>query len=77
MQESHRKGVAIHPDPDSCMNVIDKRTEGESNKTFKVGFGFEYQRGWTDSIPAGFSFLISGDADLLKILQGGQNEMPQ
>lgn len=56
------------------LNVIDKRTEPESNKIFKVGFGFDYQRGWTNGVPPGFSFLIRGDADLLKILQGGHTD---
>jgi len=56
------------------LDVIDKRTDPEHNKVFKVGFGFDYQRGWTAGIPAGFSFLIRGDADLLKILQGSHTE---
>jgi len=52
------------------LDVVDKRTAPESNKTFKVGFGFEYQRGTGSGVPYGFSFLIRGAADLLRILQG-------
>jgi hypothetical protein len=51
--------------------IRDKRSVPETNNTFAVSFGFEYQRGFSDSVPSGFAFVVRGDVDLLRALKGG------
>ncbi len=57
-----------------ALEVADRRDEQGGGRTFTVGFGVEHERRWIgddSKVPSATRFVLRGDLDFLKALQGG------